>query len=324
MKRRDILGGFFWLGSGTFALAQTQVKQFVVATLWTTTPEVADPYVKQFEAGLRERGWLLGETLLVEHRLTHAQPNRLAPLAAEVISLRPNAILAGLESSAITLKKLTANIPIIVGVSTDPVAAGLTNSISRPDGNVTGNMLPTDVAAKRIQLVREIFPHMRRIGVLHNATGPNVLKVLDAVFAAGKEFAVEIQPAPLSRPQDLQAVLRDIRESGCDAIFPLTDNFTSLLRKEIATFALQNRIATITGTVEMVRDGALFSYSPSLSATFRRAAYFVDRILRGARPSELPFEQPVHYELAVNLSTARAIGVTVPGHILAIADEVID
>ncbi len=326
MKRREVIAGLAWTLSARFAFGQMPARRPRVVTLWTTTAMVAAPYVKEFEEGLTERGWMPGRTLEVDHRFTDGRPERLPSFAAEIVAARPDAIMTGLNLGAVALRKLTTEIPIVVASALDPVGSGLAQSIARPGWNVTGNVdIPHEQVLKRIQIVRDIIPNLHHIAILYNEAAPGMRGAKDALHDAARQFGIEVHDAPLSAAQDLALAMKSIVESGCEAIFTLpNDNLTFLLRKEITAVARQHRIATMLGSREAVRDGGLIAYTPNNLALFRRASYFVDRVLRGSHPGELPFEQPTRYDLVINLATARALGITLPERLLATADEVIE
>jgi putative ABC transport system substrate-binding protein len=325
VKRREVIAGLAWTLSAGFAFGQMPARRPRVMTLWTTTALVAAPYVKEFEEGLTERGWMLGRMLEVDHRFTDGQPERLSSLAAEIVAARPDVIMSGLNTGAVALHKLTTDIPIVVASALDPVGSGLAQSIARPGWNVTGNVIPHEQVLKRIQIMRDIIPNLRRIAILYNEAAPGIRVAKDALHDAARQFGIEVHDAPLTAPQDLALAMKGIVESGCEAIFALpNDNLFFLLRKEITAAARQHRIATMLGSHEGVRDGGLIAYTPNLLALFRRASYFVDRVLRGSQPGELPFEQPTRYDLVINLATARALGITIPERVLSTADEAIE
>jgi len=192
-----------------------------VVTFWATTALAAAPYIKEFEEGLTERGWVLGRTLEVDHRFTDGQPERLPPLAAEIVAAKPDVIMTGLNIGAVALRKLTTDIPIVVGSVLDPVESGLAQSIARPGWNVTGNVIPHELVLKRIQIMRDIIPNLHRIAILYNKAAPGMQGAHDALHDAARQFGIEVHDGPFTSAQDVAVAMEGIVESGCEAIFTL-------------------------------------------------------------------------------------------------------
>jgi putative tryptophan/tyrosine transport system substrate-binding protein len=326
MNRRALLAALLLIAPIGEALAQPIARIPRVVTLWASSEAVVGPYAREVEAGLEERGWVIGKTVRIEHRFTDAKPERLVLIAAEVAESAPDVIMTGLNPAALALRKLTTTIPIVVGWSVDPVGAGLAQSLARPGGNVTGlTAAPPELSSKRLQIMREILPGLRRVGVLYNSGNSGIRSSYEELKSAASEFGIELIDAPMTGPGDLPAAFERMRSGGAEVVTGLPgDALTFRLRKEINALALHHRMPTNYAARESVEDGALLSYAPSLRATYRRSSMLIDRILRGANPADLPFEQPTRFEVVINLTTARALGLTIPPSLLARADEVIE
>jgi len=307
------------------AQAQQAGKVARVATLWTTTRAIAQPYLDAIEEGLRELGWVAGRNLVLEHRFTDAQPERLPTLAAEVVAWKPDVAVAPLNTGALALKRLPSTIPIVVVVSFDPVGAGLAASLARPGGNVTGMTgAGPETSAKRLQMLRELAPVARRVGVVWNAAFPGLRDVRQAVDEAAPGLSLTIVEGGVRDPEGFPRAFETLTRERVDALVVLGDNLTYLRRREIIEVAARNRWPAIYTTREFCDDGGLVCYGVNLRAQYKRAAVFIDKILRGANPAALPIEQPTIYNLVINLKTAKALGVTIPQSLVLRADQLIE
>jgi putative ABC transport system substrate-binding protein len=227
-------------------------------------------------------------------------------------------------SAAVATKQATSTIPIVLAVSSDPVSDGLVMSLARPGGNITGlSLQQNDVAGKRLELLREVIPHFRRLGIMFDAGYSADALEVSEIEATARPLGIEIARWEIRRADDIAPAF-DALKSGVDALYVCTDALTATNRLHISTLARAARLPTISGAREDVEVGGLMSYGPSISDMFRRAAEYVDKILRGAKPADLPIEQPTKFELVINLKTAKALGLTIPETFLGRTDEVIE
>lgn len=281
-----------------------------------------DPIIERIRRELRGLGYVDGQTIRIEYRGAQGQVDRLPQLAQELVELKVDVFIVGAESIARAAKQATTTIPIVmVAFDYDPVAAGLVDSLSRPGGNVTG-VFPrsSDLVGKNLALLKELLPGASRIAVLYDVFGARQLAVLEA---AARTLGVQLQLIEVRSPYDYNLAFKDAARRKADAMMVLTSPHLYVARDQIAKLALQHRLPTISQADRLVRAGGLISYGPDQLATFGRTAYFVDRVLKGAGPAELPIEQPTQYFLVVNLKTAKALGITIPESILLRADEVL-
>jgi putative ABC transport system substrate-binding protein len=272
---------------------------------------------------LRELGWIEGGTVAIEYRWSEARPERYAEIAAEFVRLGVNVIVTNAFAVS-ALEQATAVIPIVFVLAPDPLGAGMVKSLARPGGNVTGlSVQAADVAGKRLELLGKVVPGLRRLAVLFNADfSQNVLEA-DGVQAAARTLGLEVVRLEIRRTEDIQPAFSALNPRA-DALFVVGDALVAANLTRIITFALTARLPTSFNTRDFVQAGGLMSYGPDFSAIFRRAAEYVDKILRGANPGDIPVEQPTKFDLVVNLTTAKALGLEVPAQILALADEVIE
>jgi ABC-type uncharacterized transport system substrate-binding protein len=273
---------------------------------------------------LRELGWVEGSTITVEYRWAEGFGERLPELAAELIRSKVQVIVTGGSSAVIAAKQASSAIPIVFAAAADPIGSGLVASLARPGGNVTGLSLQfTDLAGKRLELLRELLPGMRRLGILGAAGNAGTMPEIASARAMADKAGLDVIVPEINRPEDFFAAFESFR-SRADALYVVSDPVVNTYKIRINTLALVARIPTLHSAREHVEVGALMSYGTSFTDLFRRAGNYVDKILRGAKPADLPVEQPTKFELAINLSTARALGVDVPATLLARADEVIE
>jgi putative ABC transport system substrate-binding protein len=283
------------------------------------TPERA-----AFLAGLRELGYEVGRNLVIEYRGAGGDFSRLPELAEELVKLRVEVMVVGSTEAAAAAKGASSTIPIVVTTAADPVYAGLVKSYARPGGNITGlSFISPELGAKRIELVKEILPKAKRIAVIWNARDSISEREWDQAREAARVLGIEVDPEPVRETADLARTLDALPRERPDAILVIVDARMIRFRKIIADAALKARLPCVAGWRGYVESGALASYAPDFLALFHRAAYYVDRILRGAKPADLPVEQPSKFELVVNVKTASAIGIAIPKAVLLRADEVI-
>lgn len=278
-----------------------------------------------FKQGLRERGYVEGQNLTIVYRFADGVLDRLPGLAAELVGLGVDVIVALSTEGIRAAHQATRTIPIVMPFSIDPVGAGLISSLARPGGNVTGLSWPLDVlAGKRVQLVKEVVPTVSRVAVLRNPAFQPGGRVLRWTEAAADTLGLSSQVLDVRGPGDLDGAFRKIEKGRVTVLYVIEDPLMYDLRKQIADLAAKNRLASISASKEWVEAGGLMSYGANYADSCRRAATFVDKILKGAKPADLPVEQPTKFELVINLKTAKAIGITIPQSLLLRADQIIE
>ena len=305
------------------AYAQTPAKARRIGLLMTTTPAAAAHIVVAFADGLRELGHVEGKNVLFEYRWAEGDRERFAEMAADLVRQHVDVLVASSQAAALAAQRATRTIPIVMVNASDPVEAGLVASLVRPGGNVTGlsQQLTREIRAKQLQLLKEILPKMSRVAVLHSAATAVGLREYEA---AGQTLELRIQVVEIRSRNDLESAFAAMDRDRIDALLAPADPFLFTERQRVAELAREHRLAGMYSTREYAEAGGLMSYSARLSEQFRRAAIFVDKILRGASPATLPVEAPSQYELVINLKTAKALGLTIPQSLLQRADQVIE
>ena len=324
MDRRTFLAG---AGAVVLALplaaeAQQPGKVSRIGVLATANPRSA-PFYQAFEQRLRELGYVDGQNIAFEYRDAEGKLDRLPGLAAELVGLKVDVIVTATEPAARAAKGATSTIPIVmVGINYDPIALGYVASLARPGGNVTGVFFRhIELTAKRLELFKEMLPTVRRVAVFSD---PLTVDQLRAVEAANRSIGLKLQPLKLQNSPDLEDAFRVVMRSHAEALFVLESAVIFRVRREIAQVALKDRLPTSFAFREYVDAGGLMAYGVNFSNMFRRVAEYLDKILKGAKPADLPVEQPTKFELVINLKTAKALGLTIPPSLLARADEVIE
>ncbi len=287
----------------------------------TPTPTTPDPAADAFQQGLRDLGYLEGKTILVEYRYAEGSEDRLRALVAELVQLKAEVIVSPTFQAIRVAKQATKAIPIVMVVTVDPVAAGLIDSLARPGGNVTGvTRLTRELSGKRLELVKEVLPTVSHVGVLRDAEA-TAFKDYEIPARALK---IKLQSLDVRNPKvDFEEAFQIAVKRHVDALVVVSGALSLSYRKQIADLAIKNRLPSMHERSEEVEAGGLMSYSADNHESFRRAAIFVDKILKGAKPADLPVEQPMKFELVINLKTANQIGLTIPPNVLARADKVI-
>jgi putative ABC transport system substrate-binding protein len=272
---------------------------------------------------LRELGWIEGRTIRIEYRWGDGRADRLPEIAAEFVRLKVDVIVTT-GTSVPVLKEATSTIPIVFTIANDPVGGGLVGSLSRPGGNVTGlSQLAADLGGKRLELLREVIPDLRRLAILSNVGNATTASEMIQVSEAARTLGLEVVNSEIRRSEDITPAIESLK-GRADAIYVQSDPLMNTNRVRISTLALGGRLPTFGSIREYVEAGGLMSYGPNLPDLFRRAAEYVDKILRGAKPGDLPVEQPTKFDLVVNLTTAKVLGLKVPETFLVRADEVIE
>jgi putative tryptophan/tyrosine transport system substrate-binding protein len=326
MKRREfisLLGGAVaaW---PLAAHAQQAARVPTIGFLGQSTPLVESQRLAAFLQRLRELGWIEGHTVAIEYAWGEGSSERFAEIAANFVRLKVDVIVTSGTANVVAAKQATSIIPIVFAVAGDPVANNLVASLARPGGNVTGlSTVATDLAGKRLELLREAVPAFRRLATIGNVG--NSLSVLEMteVRAAASRFGLEATSLEVRQPEDIEPAIEALK-GGADALYVVADPLVNTNRARIHALAMGARLPAIYNAREHVEAGGLISYGPDFTELYRRAADFVDRILRGAKPGDIPVEQPTKFELVINLRTAKALGLEIPPTLLARADEVIE
>jgi putative ABC transport system substrate-binding protein len=273
---------------------------------------------------LRELGWIEGRTIAIDVRWAEGRTERLIEIATEFVRIKVDVIVTHSAAPVFAAMQATSVIPIVFAVANDPLGSGLVASLARPGGNVTGlSNQATDLAGKRLELLREVLPGLRRPAIMANVDAPAAVLEMGEVQAAARALGVEAVTLEIRRAEDIAPAF-DALKGRADALFVCADPLAVVHRIQINTLAQGARLPTIFGFREFVEAGGLMSYGPNFPDQFRRAADFVDKILRGAKPGDIPVEQPTKFELVINLKTAKALGLTVPLIMRMTADEVIE
>ena len=294
-----------------------------IGFLGVSTPSGWSHYVTAFEQRLRELGWIEGRNVAIEYRWAEGRGERFAEIAAEFVRNKVDIIVTG-GGAVVAAKQATLIIPIVFALANDPVGIGLVASLSQPGGNVTGlSQQATDLAGKRLELLGELVPGISRLAILGNAGYPAAVLEMGEVQETARKLGLDAALSEIRRAEDIAPAFEAFR-GHAQALYVVADPLTGSNRVHINTLALGARLPTMHGIREYAETGGLISYGANISDLFRRAAEFVDKILRGAKPADLPVEQPTKFELVVNLKTARAIELTIPEAFLARADEVIE
>jgi putative ABC transport system substrate-binding protein len=281
-------------------------------------------WVAAFMQRLRELGWIEGRTVAIEYRWAEGRSSRAAEIAAEFVRLKVDVIVTYSTSSVLAAKQATSVIPIIFAAANDPVGAGLVASLAQPDGNVTGlSVQQTDVAGKRIELLREVIPGLRRLGIMANINNPGAVLEMSEAQVAARTLGLEAITVEIKQAEDIAPSV-DALKGQAQALYVCTDPLVLTNRARIHTLAIGARLPTIYNSREYIETGGLMSYGPNFPNQWRRTAEIVDKILRGTKPGDIPVEQPTKFDLIINLTTAKVLGLEVPPTLLARADEVIE
>jgi ABC-type uncharacterized transport system substrate-binding protein len=279
------------------------------------------PRREAFREGLRKLNYIEGQNIIVEYRYADSKADLLAEHITELIQLKVDIIVAGGTQANVEVKKATSTIPIVIANSDDPLGSGLVESLARPGGNATGlSSMSQELSGKRLELFKEVFPKVRRLAVLWHSASDGGFKETQAA-AQGLGFVV--RSLEVKRAEDLDNTFATITKERLDGLFAVTSSFMTTNRKRIVEFAGKHKMPAIYSNAEYVEEGGLMSYATNSLDLHRRAATYVDKILKGAKPAELPVEQPTKFELVINLKTAKQVGLTIPPNVLARADRVI-
>jgi putative ABC transport system substrate-binding protein len=304
--------------------AQAPSKVVRVGFLVATTRSGYATRIEGVRAGLRELGYVEGKNLAIEYRFADDRYERLAALAAELVALKVDVLLTGGTPSTQALKRVTATIPIVVGAISDPVATGLVPSLARPGGNITGTMFfVQELGAKRLEMLRQALPGLKRIAVLMNADNASMPPVEREMRAAAQRLGVELQRHDVRAPADFERAFAAMTAGSAEALVIVEDAMLNANSRALGAAATAKRLVSI-GAPEVAEGGGVFAYGVNQVEMFRRAAHFIDKIVKGAKPAELPIERVSTFELTVNMKAAKSLALAVPQPVLIRADRVID
>jgi putative ABC transport system substrate-binding protein len=325
MKRREFIA---MLGGAAAvwplaARAQQPGKLPTIGFLGTSTPSAWSQWTAAFVQRLRELGWVEGRTVAIEYRWAEGRSERFAEIAAEFVRLKVD-VIATSGAAVLAAKQATPVIPVVFTLAGDPVGAGLVASLARPGGNVTGvSNQSADLAGKRVELLREILPAFRQLAIMANANNPTSMRELGEIEQAARTLSLDVSRLEIRRAEDIVPVIEAI-QGRADALYTVQDPVLYNNQVRINTLALGARLPTMYSFREYVEAGGLLSYGANIPDLFRRLAEYVDKILRGAKPADLPVQQPTKFDLVINLTTAKALGLKIPEAFLLRADEVIE
>jgi putative tryptophan/tyrosine transport system substrate-binding protein len=324
MRRRNFIA--LLGGAAAWPLAAQAQQQGKLPTIGFlgANPSIESQRVAAFVQRLRELGWIDGRNLAIEYRWAEGRNERYAENAAELVRLKVDVIVTVATPPTLAAKQATTDIPIVFAAASDPVGTGLVASLARPGGNVTGlsNQIP-DLAGKRLELLREVIPDLRRLAIMANVGNPASILDVGEAQATARALGLEVTTSEIRRAEDISPAF-DALKGRADALYVCVDPLLNTHRIRINTLALAARLPTMHGLREYVEAGGLMSYGPNLPDLLRRAADYVDKILRGAKPGDIPVEQPTRFDLIINLTTAKALGLEIPPKLLTLADEVIE
>ena len=307
------------------AAAQPSGKAYRIGFIATSAPNEAQHLFKALDEGLRDLGYVEGRNVAFERRFAEGKQERLPGLAAELVRLNVDVIVTGSNPVIAAVKQATARIPIVMAVSRDPVGAGFIASLARPGGNITGlsNDPSPDIHGKNMELLKEAVPRISRVAYLWNPDPPGAETYRQVAEAAARTLGVTLQPLEVRGRNEFEDAFAAMARARADAVLVVQDPIFLSARGQVVLLAARYRLPAVYGNREYAEVGGLMSYGPNVARQFRRAAVYVDKILKGAKPADLPVEQPTTFELVINLKTAKALGLTIPASVLARADQVI-
>jgi ABC-type uncharacterized transport system substrate-binding protein len=319
----SILVAVVLLAVAITAEAQQPKKVPRIGILGAAFPSTNPARIEAFRQGLRELGYVEGKNIVIEWRYAEGKLDRLPALAAELVRLKVDIIVTAGPPPTRSAKQATSTVPIVMALDDDPVGSGFAASLARPGGNITGlATLDPELSGKQLELLREIVPKLSRVGVLGDVTRPGTPQALREINVAAGAFGVQVQYLEVRGPKDIETAFRAAGKERADAALVLPSYLISQ-RRQVTDLAVKSRLPVIYPRPEYVEDGGLVFYGASITDLYRRAATYVDKILKGAKPADLPIEQPKKFELIINLKAAKQIGLTIPPNVLARADKVI-
>jgi ABC-type uncharacterized transport system substrate-binding protein len=306
------------------AQAQQPSKIPRIGFLFALSPSVVSARVEAFRQGMRELGYVEGKNIVIEWRFAEEKPDRLPALAAELVRLKVDIIVTAGPSATRSAKEATVTIPIVMAFDDDPVGSGFVARLARPGGNITGlSAFSPEISGKQLELLKEIVPRLSRVAVLGSSTHPGTTQSQKEMELTAQAFKVQLQYRNVLDPKDIETAFGPARKGRVDAVVVLSSPILLSQRAQLAELAVKSRLPVIHANTEYVEAGGLMVYGTNFPDLFRRAATYVDKILKGAKPADLPVEQPTKFELVINLKAAKQIGLTIPPNVLARADRII-
>jgi putative ABC transport system substrate-binding protein len=308
----------------SFAQAQQPGRVPRIGFLIASTPSAMAPRLDAFQQGLLELGYMEGKNIVIERRHADGKSDHLPALAAELVSLKVDVIVTSGPTATRPAKEATSTIPIVMTFDDDPVGSGFVASLARPGGNITGlATLAPEISGKRLELMKETFPRLRRVAVIGTSNRQGTAQALKEMELAAQAYGVKIQYLDIQNPKDIESAFRAASKGHADAVLVLQTPILNSQRRQIADHALKSRLPAIYPASQYVEDGGLMSYGANISDLDRRAATYIDKILKDTKPADIPVEQPMKFEFIINLKAAKQIGLTIPPNVLARADKVI-
>jgi len=325
IKRLLWLVTLLFLVIATFVEAQQPAKIPLIGFIESGTPSSSSGRIEAFRQGLRDLNYIEGKNILVEYRYAEAKNERFPSIVAELVQLKVDVLVSHSLTVIRTAKQATKTIPIVMAIPDDPVATGLVDSLAHPGGNITGlTRLSRELSGKRLELLKETVPRMSRVGVLRDADNSGVAIGFKEYEVAARALKIPLQSLEVRNPNpDFEGVFQAAAKGRVNALITVRNALLNRYAKRIADLAIKNRLPSMHETSDYVEAGGLVSYAAGEAESYRRAVYYVDRILKGTKPADLPVEQPTKFELVINLKTAKQIGVTIPQSVLYRADKVI-
>ncbi|HSE88525.1 MAG TPA: ABC transporter substrate-binding protein [Candidatus Binatia bacterium] len=306
------------------AEAQQTGRTVTIGCLGNSSPSLESSLVEAFREGLHQLGYVEGRNLVIRYQWAEGQQERQAVLAQELVRLKPDIIITGGTPGTLAAKQATQSIPIVTAIAGDPVASGLVSSLAKPGRNLTGlATLNEELEGKRLEIFKEVVPKLSRVAVLLNPANPFTTIAWKGTQSAAGALGVKLQPVEVRGPNDLDPAIATIKAARPQGLMLVPDRLLTMYRPSIVEFMTKNRLLGIFPWREFPEDGGLMSYGADTTDMYRRAATYVDKILKGRKPADLPVEQPIKFEFIINLKTAKQIGLTIPPNVLARADRVI-
>ncbi len=310
--------------AGAVALAQQPVRIPRIGILVVASASSTLLRVEALRQRLRELGYVEGKNIVIEYRYAEGKRERLPDLAAELVRLKVDVIVASAPAAILAAKKASPTMPIVFGVASDPVGDGLVSSLARPGGNITGlSLMSPDLDGKRLELLKEAFPKVARVAFLWQPGSVRGNLNITGMEAAAKALGLKLQSLEVRGLADFESAFARAKRDGAQALITITGSLINTQQRQVLDFAAKNRLPAMYPTSEFVEAGGLMSYAPNIADLYRRAADFVDKILKGTKPADIPVEQPMKFEFIINLNAAKQIGVTIPPNVLVRADKVI-
>ena len=323
MKRREFIAGIGGAAAWPVVARAQQAGKLPTIGFLGANASAFSPWTAAFVSRLRELGWIDGRTVAIEYRWSEGRTERYAEIAAEFVRLKVDVIVT-VGSAVPTVRQATSVIPIVFAVAIDPVGSGLVASLAKPGGNITGlSLQATNLAGKRLELLREVIPQLRRLAIIFNGGNDQTVLEMRETQAAARTLNLDVAPLEIRGMEGIAPAFEALKPQA-DALYVVVDQLVVANLMRILTFALSVRLPMIFSTRDFVRSGGFMSYGPNYADLFGRSADYVDKILHGAKPSDMPVEQPTRFELVLNLTTAKAIGLAIPETFLLRADEVLE